>query len=117
MSTILNFGRDAQGLNAYAPPPSVDNYNATITNGSSTSITVPSNYPFWIVVFSFQPGTNVWVDFSGATAAVPGGTTLAACTAVLNPSARVVDAGTNISIITDNSSADVGISFYAVSNS
>lgn len=115
MSTLLNFGRDVQGYNAYAPATATDKYNATITNGSETHITVPSNFPVWIAAFSFQPGTNVWVDLTGATAAIPSGATLTACTAELNPGTRTVLAGSKISMITDNTSSDVGVSLYAVS--
>lgn len=115
MSTVLlNFGRDVQGFCAYAPQTSGNKWSATITNGSATSITIPSNYNEWIAVFSFQPGTNVWVDLTGATAAIPAGATLTTTTAELNPASRKVFAGGKISIITDNTSADVGISLYAI---
>jgi hypothetical protein len=115
MSTLLNFGRDVQGLNAYAPYTATDKYSATIVNGVATSIIVPSNHKIWIAVFSVQTGGNLWVDFSGATAAIPVGGTLASTTSELNPGARMVNAATNISIITDDTSIDVGISLYAVS--
>lgn len=115
MSTMLNFGRDTQGYNAYAPPTSTDKYSATITNGAETHITIPSNHQVWIVAFSYQPGTNVWVDLTGATAIIPVGATLASTTAELNPGQRTVYAGGKISMITDNTSADVGVSLYAIS--
>jgi hypothetical protein len=115
MSTPLIFGRDVQGYNAYAPKPSTNCYSATITSGSATSITVPSTSGVWIAAFSYQPGTNVWIDFTGATAAIPVGATLATTTSVRNPAARMLNAGTKISIITDNTSSDVGIELYAVS--
>lgn len=115
MSTFLNFGRDVQGYNAYAPTTAKDKWNATLVSGDETSITVPSNHKLWIAVFSIQPGADVWVDLTGATAAFPAGGSLVSCTAELNPGARTVEAGSKISMITDSTLADVGISLYAVS--
>ncbi len=114
MSTQLNFGRDVQGMNAYAPFTSTNKYNATITNGAETHITVPSDSENWIAAFAYQPGSNVWVDLTGATAAIPAGATLTACTSELNPGQRKVLAGSKISMITDDSTADVGVILYAV---
>lgn len=108
----LHFGRDDQGYNAYAPNDSTNKWSATITNGSATSITVPSSYPVWIAAFSIQPGANIWVDFSGATAAIPVGATLSSSTSSLNPGQRTVLSAGKISIITDNTSADVGIELW-----
>ena len=70
--TQLNFGRDVQGMNAYAPDTAANKYNATLTNGAETHITVPSTTENWIAAFAYQPGVTVWVDLTGATAAVPG---------------------------------------------
>lgn len=114
MTTQLNFGKDVQGYNAYAPVSADDKWSATLTNGSATSITVPSNFQNWIAAFSYQPGSDVWVDFSGATAAVPAGATLASTTSELLPATRHVQAGSKISMITDNTTADVGVMLYAV---
>lgn len=114
MSTLLEFGRDVQGYNAYAPATAADKWSATIASGTATSITVPANYSTWVAVFSYQSGTDIWVDLTGATAAVPGGSTLAKTTAELNPAARTVYAGNSISIITDDTTADVGIALYAI---
>lgn len=115
MSVVLNFGRDASGYNAFSPSPSNNKYSATLVNGAASSVTVPSTSSLWDVVFSYQPGDSVWVDFSGATAAIPVGATFAATTSELLPASRRVLAGTVVSAITDNATADVGIMLYAVS--
>lgn len=119
MSTVANFNRDVTGGVAYAPMPSTDVYNATLASGTATNITVPQNFDYWIVAFSYQPGTSVWVDFTGATAAVPSGGTLASATATLNPGARTVKktladgSVATISMITDSTTADVSVEFYS----
>jgi hypothetical protein len=112
--TQLNFGRDVQGMNAYAPYTSTNKYSATLAAGTPTSIVVPSSSENWIVAFAYQPGTTIWVDLTGAAAAVPAGGTLVASTAELNPGQRKMTAGDTISMITANTTADVGISLYAV---
>jgi hypothetical protein len=115
MSTELQFGRDIQGYNSYAPFPSVNKWNATLTNGNATSITVPSNYPVWIVSFRYYPN-DIWVDVSGATAAIPAGNTLASTTSELNPSSLTLNAGANISVITAQTTADISIVMWPVRN-
>lgn len=110
----LQFGRDIQGYNAYAPYPSQDKWVATLTNGTATSVTVPSNYPLWVVSFRYFPN-DVWVDVSGATSAVPGSNLLASSTAELNPASLTLASGTKISIITAQTTADVSIVMWPVS--
>lgn len=114
MSTILNFGRDNSGFNAYAPMFAVDNYSATLAAGSAQSITVPSNNQAWVAVFSFTPGASIWVA-RNTTATIPVGATFASTSSILNPGARTVFAGDTISIITDTTGGcDVGVTLYAI---
>lgn len=120
MSTVLSFGRDTQGFNAYAPDPSTNIFSATLVNGAASTITLPLSQKYWIVSPSYQPGTNVFVDFTGATAAIPVGGTFSAATSELNPSARRVKStqddgvtAATISFITNNATAEVSVSLYA----
>lgn len=113
MSTILNFGRDVQGFNAFAPSFSSDKYAVTLTGGAAQQITVPSTYTNWIVSFSYQPGSNVWVARNG-TATLPT-TTVGTSNSEQNPGQRTIQAGDTISFITNNTTADFGIIFYAIS--
>jgi hypothetical protein len=115
MSTPLNLGRDVAGNTSYAPISATDKWSATLVTGGASAITVPDNFQNWIAVFSYQPGCNVWVDFSGGTAAVPAGATLASNTSELNPGARLVKAGDSISVVTNNATCDMGIMLYAIS--
>lgn len=114
MSTQLSFGRDMQGYNAYAPQFATDNYSATLANATEEKITVPSNHSVWIASFSYEPGASVWVALN-ATAAVPAGGTFASTTSTLNPGTRTVNAGDVLHLITDDTTADVGVTFYAAS--
>lgn len=113
-TTLLEFGRDVQGFNAYAPPFSTNMFSATLQAGIEETMTVPSNFKVWNISFSYQAGTNVWVA-RNATATVPAGATLAATNSSLIPASRTVYAGDVIHMITDNSSAEVGVELYGIS--
>jgi len=115
----LNFGRDSHNYNAFAPHPSNNIFNSTLASGSAASCTVPSgtNYPYWAVSFRYQPGATVFVDVSGATAAVPAGATLVAATSELNPASLTLVAGQHISMITDDTTADVAVVMWPIGQS
>lgn len=114
--TMLNFGRDTQGYNTYAPLPSTNKWAATITDGSETSIKVPSTAQTWVVSFRYYPN-DVWVDTSGAAAIIPVGATLAPTTSELNPASLTLQAGANISMITGQTTADVSVVMWPISYS
>lgn len=114
-ATPLEFGRDVQGMNAYAPQPGTVKYAATLTSGGgATSITVPLTHQTWIVSFRYYPN-DVWVDVSGATAIVPVGATLVATTSELNPASLTLQKGTKISMVTALTAADVSVVMWPVS--
>ncbi len=110
----LQFGRDLGGYNAFAPQPSNNKWSATITDGTATSVTVPSTGAVWVVSFRYYPN-DVWVDVSGAAAIIPVGATLASTTSELNPASLTLNAGTVISMITGQTSADVSVVMWPVS--
>jgi hypothetical protein len=122
MTTKLAFSRDVQGYNAYAPAPSTNLYSATLASGGNATITLPTNVPYWIVAFSFQPGADIWVAYNG-TAAAPAGATFATTNSELNPGARLLSStnvtssgssATTINLLNNGTgSADIGIMLYA----
>lgn len=113
MSTVLNFGRDVQGYNAFAPAFSTNRVSATLTSGSEKTFTIPADFQNWIISFSIQPGTNVWVALN-ATAAIPASASFTSTTSELNPGSRFVHANDVIHCVTDSTTSDVGVTFYAV---
>lgn len=113
MAMKLNFASDSRGFNAYAPDFADVHKSATLENGDEQTFTVPGSSQVWIVSFSIQPGTNIWVA-RNATAEVPTDETFTSTDSELNPGARKVYAGDVIHCITDSTTADVGLSFYAI---
>lgn len=115
MSVKLNFQRDTQGYNAYAPQQASDKYSATIAAGGHATVTVPSNFQNWIAAFSYAAGGDFWVSVGG-TAAAPAGATFASTTSQLNPGALSVQKAQVIDVLNNGAgSSDVGVVFYAIS--
>lgn len=115
----LNFGRDSHSFNAFAPHPSNNIFNSTLTDGTAASCTVPTgvNYPYWTVSFRYQPGSSVFVDVTGATAALPVGATLASATSELNPASLTLVQGQTISMITGDTTAVVAVVMWPIGQS
>ena len=114
--TQFSMLRDINGYNGFGLPFSIDKYNATITTNTDTTVTVPSYSPHYVAIFTFQSGSGVWVA-NNATAAKPVGSTFAATTSELNPVARYVKAGDVLHFLTGDTSAMVGVVFYALPSS
>lgn len=112
-STKFLMTRDIGGYNGFGVPFCNDGEQAVLAQNTEQHVTVPSTHPYWLAVFSFSPGSNVWVDGT-TTATFPAGS-FAATTSDLNPSARLVKAGTTLSFITnDTTNPYVKVSFYTV---
>jgi hypothetical protein len=122
MTTKLNFGRDTQGYNTFAPPVSTDKYSTTLASAGNATITLPTNVQSWIVSFSYQPGSDIWVAYNGSASA-PAGATFASTTSELLPGSRVLPSlqangtsATTINLLNNGTnSADIGVILYAIS--
>ena len=114
--TPFSMIRDINGYNGFGLPFSINKYSANIVQNTDTTQTVPSYAPYYVVIFSYQAGSNVWVA-NGSSAAKPAGSTFAAVSSELNPVARYVKAGDVLHFITGDTSALVGMSFYALPSS
>lgn len=113
MATFFNLVRDINGINTFGLEFSDLNYSMILTASTAQSVTVPSDYENWVAVFSYTPGSTVWVDDT-TTAAIPSGAA-SFTTSQLNPAVRQVKAGDVISLITPDATNDqVGVSFYAL---
>ncbi len=113
MSTKFNMIRDISGYNGFGIIPTYDIQGCSLTANAAQTFTVPSNYSNWIAIFSYTPGSNIFVSFT-TTAAVPSGT-VGALTSVLNPSARAVAGGSTFSVITpDATSPYITVEFQIV---
>lgn len=121
MTAKLNMTRDINGYPVYGlvindkdVVGGVNNYSTTLAASSEQHFTVPADYAKWGVIFSFQPGTTVWVACND-TAAIPS-SSFATTSSQLNPSVRQVNGGDILSFITDSSGgSEIGISLYAIS--
>lgn len=113
ISTKFLMTRDLSGTNGFGVQFPQDGKSAVLAVGVARSVTVPSNYPNWLAVFSYTPGSSIWVD--GTTTAVAPTGSFSATTAELNPSARQVTAGQVLSFITaDTTSPMAKVSFFVI---
>lgn len=114
--TQFSMLRDINGYNGFGLPFSINKDSANLATNTDTTLTVPSFSPHYIAIFSFQSGASVWVA-NNATAAKPVGSTFATVSSELNPVARYVKAGDVLHFLTGDTSAQVGVTFYALPSS
>lgn len=116
MTTKFNMTRDINGYNGFGLPFADNKYSCTLTAASEKTLTAPTSpfpeYPNFLAIFSFAPGSSVWVA-NNATAVVPGAS-FAAVSSDLNPAARYVKSADILHFITSDTSDEVGVTFYAV---
>jgi len=112
----LHFGRDNQGFNAYAPQPPTLIYNVLLNNSDESTLTLPSQSEYWIVVYAYENGTTIYVDEQGGTAAVPSSSTFTLSTTEIRPAQRTLKAGTQISMVTEDTTAAVSVMLWAINN-
>lgn len=117
MSTRLLLGRDDGGYVVRdASQFPTDIYTATLAAGASETLTVPSNFPVFIMYVRLQPTGWCWCS-RGGTAAVPAGGTLAAAVSELICGAieykRIVYAADVLKFITANTTCDIEVAFFA----
>lgn len=107
MTTKLNFGRDVQGYNAYAPAPSNTMYKVTIAATGNSTLTLPTNALYWIVAYAYTPGAEIWVAYN-TTATAPSSGTFSSSNCEMNPGARTVPSQN----VTSSSTSATTINFY-----
>lgn len=109
--TQMLMTRDASGSPTYGIPVTENKYGVILTSNNEATLTVPSNHAKWEVLFSIEPGASVWISING-TASIPALNAVAALDSMLNPGIRSCSAGDVISLITSNTTAQVGIEIY-----
>ena len=113
--------RDINGYNGFGLPFASNMKQMKLTQDVEQTITVPKSnvagYPNVLAVFSFEPGSMVWVALN-QTATAPSGAAVDTYSEAL-PAARLIEfnaatENNTLSFITKDTSAEVGVAFYAV---
>lgn len=105
--------RDISGYNGFGIIPTYDIQGCSLAANVAQTFTVPDNYSNWIAIFTFTPGSNVFVRFDGTAATVPTGT-VSSILVALNPSARAVNGGQTFSVITPDASSPYIVVEYQI---
>lgn len=108
--TKLNMTRDINGFNTFGLVPAANKYNTTLAATVAQTFTVPAKIPNAVAIFFIEPGATVWVAHN-TTATLPGGS-VASTVSEGNPTVWKVSGGDTISMISNNTTAEVGIKYY-----
>jgi hypothetical protein len=106
---------DTRGQNTFGLYPLDKGTRTTLSVGVAQTFTVPVNegpLANWGALFTYEPGATVWVAFND-TATLPSGSP-AATVCEMNPAMRYVKPGDTISLITPNTTAEVGVAYRAL---
>jgi len=112
MTTLFNMRPDIGGRNGFGVEFADDGQRTTLVAGVEQHFTVPSTYKVWVAIFLFESGSRVWVG-KNITVTVPPNS-FTASTADIIPAARVVRGGDVLSFITNDTTAEIKVSLYAV---
>ena len=111
MPTKFAMIRDIDGFNSFGLNFAPDStYDTTLAAGVAQTVTVPSTANSYAAVFQYEPGASVWVA-QNQTSTLPGAA-FATTFAQLNPTTRKVNSGDTLSFISNNTTAEVAVSFY-----
>lgn len=86
--TKFNMTKDIGGYNGFGVDICVDTFSGKLTQDVVDSVNVPGDYEFYIAVFTYSPGIDVFVNGVG-TASAPGGSTVASQSVLLPSALRV----------------------------
>ena len=111
-TTQANFARDINGYNTFALYPSTVKYNTILSAGVAQTFTSPTDNPRYLAIFSIQPGGSIWFAYK-TTATLPSGA-VASTPSEQNPVAWIVASGSTISAITNDTTSEIGVKFYAI---
>ena len=124
MATTYNINSYSRGVNGYGLPFCDTIFTSTLDAATAATVTVPGNATLgptvyqidkFLAVFSYQPGTSVFVAVNG-TAAVPAGNAFVESNSELNPSCKFVNAADVLSFITPDATAQVSVAIYSFLN-
>lgn len=109
--------RDVNGYITYGIPfADSSNVQTTLAADIEQTTTVPTSpfadTPNILAVISPAKGSDVWVSVN-ATATLPS-SSFSSTASQMNPASRYVKAGDVLHFITSDSSAQLGVSYYAV---